>query len=91
MTSCEEILERLDALVEGELSTRRQAEVESHLRSCESCRRRHGQLVSLIEKAGELSSPIEPETDLWPGVAARLQGGQQVMQGDLKSGSGRSC
>lgn len=37
MIPCEEVLERLWAYVDGELTPERTAEIEEHLRMCERC------------------------------------------------------
>ena len=71
--NCREALERLDEFMDGELPAALAAELESHLGSCPSCRSEADTLRSLISCAESLPRSMEPPTDLWPGIKARLK------------------
>lgn len=53
---CEAWVEDLSALIDGELSAEREAEVRAHVDSCESCRARVGALCQVGLALAELST-----------------------------------
>ncbi len=65
---------RLDALVDGGLTAGERAEVDAHLTGCAACRDEAAALRRLRSEARALSDSVEPERDLWPGIAARIAG-----------------
>ncbi|MCP4902288.1 MAG: zf-HC2 domain-containing protein [bacterium] len=84
MIQCKDLLSCLDGMIDGEFSGDRLADIEKHLESCETCRREHSELTLLIEKAATLPSSIEPKTDLWPDVEARIRTGAEVVSVDFR-------
>jgi hypothetical protein len=71
--NCQELDERLDAWVDGELGAAAAAEVESHLASCTLCRERERRLRQLLAHAASLPRSVTPPRDLWPGIARRVE------------------
>jgi predicted anti-sigma-YlaC factor YlaD len=67
--TCQELDERLDEWVDGELDPRAAAEVEGHLASCAVCRERERRLRQLLAHAASLPRSVAPPRDLWPGIA----------------------
>jgi anti-sigma factor RsiW len=70
--TCQELDERLDAWVDGELDPRAAAEVEAHLASCALCQARERRLRQLLAHAASLPRSITPPRDLWPDIARRI-------------------
>ncbi len=64
--------ETLQRLVDGELSSATDTEVRTHLETCVDCRNRASDLEALIARVGALLPSIDPDEDLWPGIADRL-------------------
>jgi len=69
----EEILDRLDDFVGGELPPREERDVRRHLMACEGCRAEEQALRALLDQAAALADEVMPERDLWDGIAPRLQ------------------
>jgi Putative zinc-finger len=63
--------DRLSAYLDGELDATGHASVERHLAACAACRTTLEELRAVVERAGALPDS-RPETDLWPGIAPRL-------------------
>jgi len=76
--SCENLESTLD-LLDGELEGERAARARAHLESCAECREERARYEALLERAAGLPREMEPARDLWPGIAARLQGGARVL------------
>ncbi len=70
--TCDELRERLDGYVRGTLAPGDAAALEQHLNGCAACSALLEQLEPPTEGAGALQKSIEPATDLWPGIQARL-------------------
>jgi predicted anti-sigma-YlaC factor YlaD len=70
--TCQELDERLDAWVDGELDARAAAEVEAHLAGCALCQARERRLRQLLAHAASLPRSITPPRDLWPDIARRI-------------------
>jgi len=85
--NCKTVNERLDAYVEGRMTRPEAAELEVHLAACESCTRRMEGLRQVLDMASRLPRSVEPATDLWPGIAARLDRPGTVVRGRFGSGS----
>ena len=66
-----DFMERLSALLDGELDVEARSEVEAHLTACADCREVANDLQELVAAAGEMA-PVPPREDLWPALAARL-------------------
>ncbi len=58
----------LSDYLDGELSGDERRELETHLESCDDCRRVLGELSEVVRRAHHLA-PVLPARDLWPGVA----------------------
>lgn len=65
--------DRLSEYLDGELKTAEHEACERHLATCASCRKAVADLRVVVARAQALRAPAAPATDLWPGVAARLQ------------------
>jgi Putative zinc-finger len=74
--SCREVLERLDDLVDGELSPTESEAAEAHLSGCEACREEARRLRALVAEAAALPRHVRPARDLWPGIAERIGAGR---------------
>jgi hypothetical protein len=72
--TCEEIRDRLDEYVDGDLAEAEFQEIELHLDGCARCRDEERRLRALIAQAAALPEEIQPAADLWPDLAARLRG-----------------
>jgi len=70
--TCQELDERLDEWVDGDLDPRKAAEVEAHLASCALCQARERRLRQLLAHAASLPRSVAPPRDLWPGIASRI-------------------
>jgi len=71
--TCQELDERLDGWVDGELDARAAAEVEAHLAACALCQERERRLRQLLAHAASLPRSLTPPRDLWPGIARRVE------------------
>jgi predicted anti-sigma-YlaC factor YlaD len=71
--TCDMATSRLGDMVDGELAARERTELLAHLEDCPSCREELDQLRALLAAARELPREREPDRDLWPGVARRLE------------------
>ena len=65
--------ERLSAYLDGDLAAPDRVAVERHLAGCRECSAVLADLGRLARAARELEDR-EPATDLWPGIAGRLEG-----------------
>ena len=72
--TCEQIRDRLDEYVDGDLAEAEFQEVELHMGGCPQCGQEERQLRAFIAEAAALPEEIQPAADLWPDVAARLRG-----------------
>jgi anti-sigma factor RsiW len=70
---CEELLERLDEFVDGDLPTDEARRISSHVEGCAACSAAVDELRALAARSAELPRSIEPERDLWPELAARIE------------------
>lgn len=70
-------VERLSAYLDGDLAEPLLTQTARHLESCGTCRRRIEELRDLVRAAGALGDR-EPERDLWPGIAQRLDTGARL-------------
>jgi hypothetical protein len=77
--TCAEFESRLDDYVDGSLDEASFQELESHLAGCAACRARERELRALLAEAACLPRRIAPPRDLWPGVAARIGRGGQIV------------
>jgi len=71
--NCHDVRKYLDDYMDSLLQESKKREIEQHLKQCETCSREEQQLRALVKEAGTLPKGITPSTDLWPGVAERLE------------------
>jgi hypothetical protein len=71
--TCQELDERLDDWIDGELPAAAAAEVEAHLASCALCQERERRLRQVLAHAASLPRSVTPPRDLWPGIARRVE------------------
>lgn len=72
MIDCNRCSASLDAFLDGELPVAERAEVEAHLATCAGCRAEETALRSIVAEARDLPKSVQPERELWAGIAARL-------------------
>lgn len=70
---CEEFRANLDELIDGTMTAADESAVRSHLAACPSCRAELESAQGLLTKARSLRRSIEPERDLWPGIAGSIE------------------
>ena len=70
--TCVGVQDRLDAYLAGSLGLGERGGVERHLTDCSSCRGELAFLRTLLEDARALPRSLDPERDLWPELAERL-------------------
>ncbi len=61
---CEEVQERLSALIDEQLNLQEREQVLNHLRTCEACSREYHELLQFVQFCRQLEAP-EPKIDLW--------------------------
>jgi hypothetical protein len=64
--------DRLSDYLDGELEPGERAQVEAHLAACLACRTTLAELRQVVARAGSLRDSL-PASDLWPGIAPRLE------------------
>lgn len=64
--------EQIQDYVDGSLPAGDRAVLEEHLAGCETCRRLVDRTRALHEQVGRLPRTLEPQRDLWAGVARRI-------------------
>jgi anti-sigma factor RsiW len=72
MMNHDDILERLDAWLDGALPRAEHEAVDVHLRGCDVCRDEAEAARWLREEARALPREIQPPRDLWAGIEARI-------------------
>ena len=96
MRSSEHIDHLLQDLLDEELEAEQAATVRRHLETCERCSRQWAALQSVAADVRALPRSIEPPSDLWGGIRARLDvtagadegagGAAEVRAGDAGAG-----
>ena len=71
--SCEEIRDRLDDYVDGDLAPDTAEMLERHLEGCDGCRKQERELRALLARASSLAGGVAPERDLWPEIRDRIE------------------
>ncbi len=61
---CEEVQERLSALIDEQMNQQEREQVQHHLMTCETCAREYRELRRFVEFCRQLEQP-EPKIDLW--------------------------
>ncbi|MGH7674355.1 MAG: anti-sigma factor family protein [Gemmatimonadales bacterium] len=69
--------DRLSDYLDGYLEAAERAALEAHLPTCAACRTTLAELRRVVARARTLEE-APPETDLWPGIAARIGRGRAV-------------
>jgi len=77
---CEQTLSLLDEFVDDTITVSDGDAVRSHLEGCRSCRAEVESVRNLVAEARSLRRSIEPERDLWPGIAGSIDG-RRVVRG----------
>jgi hypothetical protein len=70
---CVDVEKLLDDLADGALPANRAAEVENHIASCQACQAAELSLKALLAQARTLEPSLEPPSDLWLGIARRIE------------------
>jgi anti-sigma factor RsiW len=78
MTMHEDVSERLSEYLDEELSGDERQVVDGHLAECEECRRTLDDLRRIVSTARTLP-PVEPQGDLWRGIADRIAVGPRAV------------
>ena len=68
---CEICFESLTALIDRELSTEEESEMEAHLKQCSRCREEQQTLVASNQLIEQISD-IDFATDLWPPIHSQI-------------------
>jgi len=71
--TCPQWEERINDFADGSSEAAEALAVQRHLDSCPGCRQEAEALRSLLRAAACLPRRIEPDRDLWPGLAARMR------------------
>ncbi len=64
--------DRLSEYLDDELTPGERRDLDAHLAGCAECRAVLGELQQVVERAHTIE-PRQPDADLWPGVARRIQ------------------
>lgn len=76
---CLFVQSQLGAMIDGELPADQAAALESHLQSCEACRREQASLVALTAGFAPLAAEaVGVPTSIWAGIEARLDSDRPV-------------
>lgn len=78
MTTCQRCAADLDDYLDGRLEPGETTAVEEHVAGCPSCRLELEGLRSLHRRIQDLPASIDPDRDLWPGIAGRIGRGTVV-------------
>lgn len=71
--TCDAVRDRLDEWLDGRLAGPPAAELEAHLAGCAECRIDVDAARAVRPAAAHLPRAIQPERDLWAGIAGRLR------------------
>jgi hypothetical protein len=75
---CGQLVSRLDDLIDGALDEHEATAARAHLESCADCRAELELARELADATRALPESIEPDRDLWPGIAKRIDRGRVV-------------
>ena len=70
--TCNDVRDRIDDYVDGELDEAAFQDMELHLSGCPECRAEERALRALLAHAAALPAEMAPRHDLWEGLAGRL-------------------
>ena len=68
----EELRSQLNDFVDESLDRELRRQVAEHLRDCADCRQEVADLRELLAAGATLPTELEPQRDLWPGIARRI-------------------
>lgn len=71
-------MEQLSDYLDGALDAPERHALEEHLAGCDECRTTLDELRAIVAQANALA-PVEPATDLWPAIAARIESERELM------------
>ena len=69
---CSDVRQRLSAFQDGDAPSGEMTAIRQHLAGCADCAAAAAKLRELVGALSKLERHLEPDTDLWPGIAARL-------------------
>jgi hypothetical protein len=69
----QEIIDRLEDYLDGELTTGENETIRGHLEGCAECTVRIAELGSLLQSLSNLPDSVEPGKDLWPEIEDQIQ------------------
>lgn len=71
-------MDQLSDYLDGALDAPERLALEEHLAGCDECRTTLDELRAIVAQANALA-PVEPATDLWPAIAARIESERELM------------
>ncbi len=80
---CDQVLSMIDDLVDEALDEHDRTSARSHLEACPSCRAEFQAATRLQAATRSLPRSTEPERDLWPGIAHRIED-RRVVRGEFE-------
>ena len=80
--NCDEMLSKIDELIDGALDEFEATAARSHLETCPSCRSEFVSVEELMTATRSLPRSTEPERDLWPGIVESIEE-RRVVQGSF--------
>jgi hypothetical protein len=69
----QDIKDRLEDYLDGELSTEETEEIKAHLEACAECTEEKVRLQSLLSSLSELPDSVAPASDLWSGIEKQIR------------------
>jgi hypothetical protein len=84
--SCKEFEARFDDFIDGSTTEMDEASAWAHIEVCSECRRLFEEAIFLEQTARSLPRSIEPQHDLWPAIAQRINE-QRVVRGPFDRSS----
>jgi hypothetical protein len=78
--TCDDVGRRIDDFLDDGLGALETEAVRAHLEACGGCRDKAAAIEELCEAARMLPRSLEPERDLWPDIAGRING-RRVVRG----------
>ena len=90
--NCDEVLDRLGELIDGELEVEVRRALEGHLETCAACQDEHASLRSLVDELTR-PTPVSVPSGLWAAVEGRLNESHSAFEDavDGKTAAGPSA
>ena len=79
--SCDQLLSKLDELIDGLLDEPDASAARSHLEACPNCNNEFESLQELLAATRSLPRSTEPERDLWPEIVENIEDRRVVRGG----------